>query len=221
MNQLIDIFRGLDWSVLTDMVLSVIPALICITVHEFCHGLSAYMLGDNTAKNMGRLTLNPLRHLDVMGLLMMAVFKFGWAKPVPVNPRNFKDEKRGMVITALAGPLSNIVLAALMMVLYGILWRVFGPRTYIPFETILTTAYLSTALAIFNLLPIPPLDGSKVFFGLLLSDDRYSDLLRYEQYGKVLLLLLVWRGVINRPLSAATAFVFEKLTRIALLFMRG
>ena len=105
-----DVIRNLNWSVLTDMLLAVIPALICITLHELSHGFVAYKLGDNTAKNMGRLTLNPIKHIDIFGLIMMVVLKFGWAKPVPVNMRNFKNPKRDMAITALAGPLSNVLI---------------------------------------------------------------------------------------------------------------
>ena len=104
MNSFGNVMRNLDWSVPVQMLLSVIPALLCITLHELSHGFVAYKLGDNTAKDMGRLTLNPIKHLDIFGLLMMVVFKFGWAKPVPVNMRNFKHPKRGMALTALAGP---------------------------------------------------------------------------------------------------------------------
>ena len=102
MHILQSIWRGLDWSVLTNLLLSVVPALICITLHELAHGYVAYRLGDDTAKRAGRLTLNPLRHIDIMGLLMMIVFKFGWAKPVPVNMMRFRSPKRGMALTAAA-----------------------------------------------------------------------------------------------------------------------
>ena len=99
-----------------------VPALICITLHELSHGLAAYSLGDDTAKRAGRLSLNPLRHLDPMGMLMMVVFRFGWAKPVPVNMYRFKDPKRGMAITALAGPVSNILISLVFLFLYGALY---------------------------------------------------------------------------------------------------
>ena len=102
MNSFGDVIRNLDWSVLMSMLMSVVPALVCITLHELSHGYVAYKLGDNTAKNMGRLTLNPIKHIDIVGLIMMVAFKFGWAKPVPVDMRNFKHPKRDMAITALA-----------------------------------------------------------------------------------------------------------------------
>ena len=103
MNSFGDVMRNLDWSVITNMLMSVIPALVCITLHELSHGYVAYKLGDNTAKSMGRLTLNPIKHIDIVGLIMMVAFKFGWAKPVPVDMRNFKHPKRDMAITALTG----------------------------------------------------------------------------------------------------------------------
>ena len=113
MPKLHDIWNGLDWSVLTNLLLSIIPALVCITLHELAHGYVAYRLGDDTAKRAGRLTLNPLKHIDIMGLAMMVIFKFGWAKPVPVNMWKFKNPKKGMAITAAAGPLSNIIIAVI------------------------------------------------------------------------------------------------------------
>ena len=123
MNTLQSIWYGLDWSYLLNIVLSVVPALLCITFHEVSHGWVAYRLGDPTAKNAGRLTLNPLKHIDMMGLLMMVVFKFGWAKPVPVNMMRFRNPKRGMALTALAGPASNVLLALVFLFLYGLLYR--------------------------------------------------------------------------------------------------
>lgn len=210
------IFQNLDWSVLTDILLSVIPALICITFHELSHGYVAYRLGDNTAKNMGRLTLNPIKHIDVMGLLMMIVFKFGWAKPVPVDMRNFKNPKAGMAVTALAGPVSNLLLAAFAFLLYGIFFTWlsgsgFGRQIL---SMIYITGYLSVALAIFNLLPIPPLDGSKVLFSLV-SDQTYFKLMQYERYGMILLLVVVATGILGRPLANITYFLVDKLFYIA------
>ncbi|MCL2152114.1 MAG: site-2 protease family protein [Oscillospiraceae bacterium] len=186
-----DIFNNLDWSVVTDVITSVIPALICITFHELAHGFSAYALGDRTAKDMGRLTFNPVKHIDVFGLIMMVIFKFGWAKPVPVNMNNFKKPKWHMALTAFAGPLSNIILAVIVLFIF---WLVYTPLS--AFETnsvagiilsmIYLTAYISVALAVFNLLPIPPLDGSKVLFALLPSSG-YRKLMQHERYGMIVL----------------------------------
>ncbi len=210
---MINVIRNLDWSILTNALIAVIPALICITFHECSHGYVAYKLGDTTAKDMGRLTLNPIKHIDIMGLVMMAVFKFGWAKPVPINMRNFKNPKRGMAITAAAGPLSNILLAILFLFLYGVLypvayrWSGAGP---VIIQMVGTTAYISIALAIFNIIPLPPLDGSKVLFSFV-SGNTYYNLMRYERYGMIALILIFATGVLGNPLSTAAQFVFDKL----------
>lgn len=206
------VFRGLDWSVLTDILLRIVPALLCITLHELCHGLTAYHFGDDTAKRAGRLTLNPLRHIDVMGLLMMLLFRFGWAKPVPVDMRRMRHPKRDMALVALAGPVSNLLLALVMLFLYGVLfYPLYGkPVGGIVLEMVITTAYLSAALAIFNIIPISPLDGSKVLFSFF-SDETYLKILRYERYGMILLLILVATRVLSGPLNTATGWVFDRL----------
>ncbi len=209
-----DVMHSLDWSVLTDMLFAVIPALICITLHELSHGFVAYKLGDNTAKNMGRLTLNPIKHIDLFGLVMMVAFKFGWAKPVPVDMRNFKNPKRDMAITALAGPVSNIIIGCVALFVLGLIWvpcfKNNSELGYAVIKMVYTTAYLSVALAVFNIVPIPPLDGSKVLFSLM-SDSAYMKLMRYERYGMIALLLLVATGALGNPLSSATQFLVDKL----------
>ena len=184
----------------------VAASLLCITFHETCHGFAAYKLGDNTAKRMGRLSLNPLKHVDLMGLIMMALFRFGWAKPVPVDMRNFKNPKAGMALTALAGPVSNVVLAYAAVVLcnfvifladrLGNTWLLLALAQFFVYVEI-----ISAGLAVFNVFPIPPLDGSKVLFALL-SDRAYDRLMRYERYGMGLLMVLLVTGVIDRPLGA-------------------
>lgn len=218
MSTAMNIWNGLDWSVLLNILLGIIPALICITLHELSHGAVAYALGDDTAKNAGRLTLNPLAHIDWWGLVMMVVFRFGWAKPVPVNMYRFKRPKWGMALTALAGPISNVVIAAVFLVLYGALYKplylngsAFARAVE---EMIMTTAYLSMALAIFNFIPISPLDGSKVLFAFL-PDDAYAKLMRYERYGMILLILLVATGATAGILSAVTGWAFDKLFILA------
>jgi len=213
-------FQGLDWSVLTDLLLSVIPALVCITLHELAHGYVAYRLGDPTAKAAGRLTLNPIRHIDVFGLVMMIVFKFGWAKPVPVDMRNFKNPKTGMAICAAAGPLCNLILAAVMLFVYGLIYlplaRSASSVGSAVLQTVASTAYLSLALAVFNVIPISPLDGSKVLFSFL-SQRSYYRLMRYERYGMILLLVLVYFG--NRlpvdPLGTVAGWLFDKFFALA------
>lgn len=215
MHTLQTIWRGLDWSYLLDIALSVLPALICITLHECAHGWAAYRLGDDTAKRMGRLTLNPLKHIDIIGLAMMVLFRFGWAKPVPVDMRKFKNPKRDMAITAAAGPLMNVILCLAALFLYGLtapgaFYR--GGALYYLNEGLYLTAYLSLALALFNIIPIPPLDGSKVLYSFI-SDRAYMQLMRYERYGMIALLALIVLSDFSGldPLSRATGWVFEKL----------
>lgn len=218
MSAVTNIWNGLDWTVLLNLLLSIIPALICITLHELSHGAIAYALGDDTAKNAGRLTLNPLAHIDWWGLVMMVVFRFGWAKPVPVNMYRFKKPKWGMAVTALAGPVSNVIIAAVFLLLYGVLYKPLylngGGTARAIEEMIMTTAYLSLALAIFNFVPISPLDGSKVLFAFL-PDEAYARLMRYERYGMILLMLLVATGATSGVLSAVTGWAFDKLFFLA------
>ena len=207
-NTLGNIFRNLDWSILTNALISIIPALFCITVHELAHGFTAYRLGDMTAKDMGRLTLNPIKHIDIFGIIMMVVVGFGWAKPVPVNMNNFKNPKRGMAITALAGPLSNIILAFIVYFIYGLVFTPFGGAYAsgageIALNMVQRAATLSIALAIFNLLPIPPLDGSKILFSLLSERDYYK-LMRYERYGMIILILFVWSSAFDTTVGRVT-----------------
>ena len=216
MNTVKSIWEGLDWSYLTNILLSIIPALICITLHELSHGFVAYKLGDTTAKDAGRLTLNPIKHLDIMGILMMVVFHFGWAKPVPVNMYRFKDPKKGMAITALAGPACNVLITLVFLALYGALMlplQQSAAGSYV-LQMIALTARISLGLAIFNLLPVPPLDGSKILFALL-PDEGYRKLMRYERYGSLILFALVALGVLGKPLTALINAAWTALLPVA------
>lgn len=180
------------------------PILLAVTLHEMAHGWAAYLLGDPTAKLMGRLTLNPIKHLDPMGTLVFFITQtIGWAKPVPVNPLNFKNPKKEMIWVSIAGPAANFLLAGISAM---ILRQVMGPLSQLVssdffLKPLIYMAYVSVqiniGLAVFNLLPIPPLDGSKVLAGLL--PHRLS--LAYQQlerYGFILLLFLVFTGVTGR-----------------------
>ena len=192
--------------------MSVVPALICITLHELGHGFAAYLMGDDTAKRMGRLSLNPLKHLDPMGMLMMVIFHFGWAKPVPINMYRFKNPKRGMAISALAGPAVNILIAALFLFIYGFTLVPLSRSSagqYIH-DMIQITASISVGLAVFNLLPVPPLDGSKILFSLI-SDENYDKLMRYERYGSIIMFALVAAGILDKPLNTLIRNVFNFL----------
>ena len=210
------IWDGFDFTYLVSILLGVIPSLLCITLHELSHGYVAYLLGDDTAKRAGRLTLNPLKHLDPIGLLMMLVFRFGWAKPVPVNMMRFKYPKRGMAVTALAGPACNLLITVVFLFLYGFLLApLSGTQTgKVLLQGIELTAYISLGFCIFNLIIVPPLDGSKVLFSLL-PDRLYLKLMRYERYGSLLLLVLVWSGLLGKPLGKLISLAFSGLWPVA------
>ncbi len=184
-----DLFSGLNWLIIP-------AALLAIIFHEISHGYVAYLLGDRTAKNSGRLTLNPIQHMEPLGLLCMILFGFGWAKPVPVNPYFFKNRKLGMALVSIAGPVSNLLMAVLSMsVILAISVLEIENQALIGalnvvMQFFLVFAILNIGLAVFNLIPIPPLDGSKILFSLL-PRRAYGFILKYERWGMLLLLVLV------------------------------
>lgn len=203
MDSILAWLKQLQFDGVWQTVLLVAASLLCITFHETCHGLTAYWLGDRTAKDAGRLTLNPIKHVDIGGLIMMAIFRFGWAKPVPVDMRNFKNPKRGMALTALAGPVSNVLLAYAATLLYTVCVFWYAVTGLAVADWFCLFFYyvqiISAGLAVFNLFPIPPLDGSKVLFALL-PDRAYAKLMYYERYGMIVLTLLLVFGVLDTPL---------------------
>lgn len=202
MGSLRSFVEQLDWVGILMLLAGAAVSLVCITVHELSHGLTAYRLGDPTAKVNGRLTLNPLAHIDPVGLLMMLTVRVGWAKPVPVDMRNFQKPKRDMALTALAGPVSNFLLALGMLGLGSLLYWFAPdgqPLAYALFFCCYA-AVLSVGLGLFNLLPLPPLDGSKILFSLL-PDRMYGTVLRYERYFILAVVLLAWTGLFSGPLS--------------------
>lgn len=174
---------------------------ISITVHEFSHAYSAKLLGDDTAANQGRLTLNPLKHLDPLGTIMILFTSFGWAKPVPVNAMYFKDRKKGMMLSSLAGPLSNLLLALIFAFLY-IYLSLKGSYVGYDWMDFLRKLFeegfrMNILLGIFNMLPVPPLDGSKILSGILPSRE-YFKLLEYENYITIVFVILMFTGVLGR-----------------------
>ena len=219
MTSLGEVLRGLDWSVPGKLLLQAVPALICIMVHEISHGAMAYALGDHTAREQGRLSLNPLRHIDWIGLVMLLLFHFGWAKPVQVDMRHFTHPKRDMALTALAGPMSNFLLAVLLLFLYGLLYASCVGKTWGEWVLRLleSTVFLSIALGLFNLIPFPPLDGSKVLFSFL-PDRSYMKLMMLEKYGMLVLIALVL--ILNRvfpvsPVQTAAEAVYKAIFPLA------
>lgn len=215
MHYLSNLLSALDFGSMLDMVLRLAAVLLCLTVHETCHGLAAYALGDPTARRAHRLSLNPLRHIDWFGLLMMFAAGFGWAKPVPVNPNYFKKPKQGMALTALAGPVSNFLLALLTLLAARIFCDVaaYSETNQRILDFLLMVAVLSIGLGLFNLVPIPPLDGSKVLFAVL-PDRAYDWLMRNERYGMLLLFALVFFDVGSNALSKTIQWVFDLFCRM-------
>ncbi|MDR3089385.1 MAG: site-2 protease family protein [Desulfobulbaceae bacterium] len=190
---------------LSQLILLAPPLLLALTFHEFAHGYIAWRLGDPTAARLGRLSMNPLRHLDPLGTLAFFLIKFGWAKPVPVDASHFRDPKRGMLWVALAGPLSNFLLAVasamavklLAPLAVQIAGNSMANAVTLPLLIMLVNSvWINLLLCIFNLIPVPPLDGGRILAGFLPDRLSYS-LQRYEQFGIVLILVLSLTGVLG------------------------
>ncbi len=182
------------------------PLLLALTVHEFSHGYVAFRLGDPTAQANGRLTLNPLKHLDPLGTLAFFIFHIGWAKPVPVNPNYFKNPQKDMLWVALAGPATNLILAVVSALMIKIVWLVGHNIPYsalaelilVPLShTLIASVWINLVLCIFNFLPIPPLDGSRILAGIL-PPELARSYASIEKYGFVLLLVLAVSGVLSK-----------------------
>ncbi len=213
---------------IAEYILSALVVLLALTIHEFSHGYAAYKLGDNTAKNLGRLTINPIKHLDPIGALCMVFFRVGWAKPVPINARNFKNPKRDFAITALAGPASNLILsffsAFLYLLLYALLKDVKFTSEFLfalasnSLDFIWLLHILNLSLAIFNMIPIPPFDGSRILYACL-PERIYFKIMRYER--QIYYALLIWlfageffaRGLMSLSFAQNNIF-FEILAEI-------
>ena len=212
MGSLSDFFNHMDWWGLLTLLISAAAALLCITLHELSHGLMAWRLGDTTAKNAGRLTLNPIKHLDPFGLLMMLVAKVGWARPVPVDMRCFRRPKRDMALTALAGPAANLLTALAAAGLASLVYHLapLRPAWVAALCFLSNLSLLGVGMGLFNLIPVSPLDGSKLLFALL-PGRAYYTILRYEKYVMGLLIVLVLLGAFDRPLSFLVLHVLRAL----------
>ena len=207
-----------EW--LTRLLLSLPVILLALTVHEVSHGWVAMKLGDPTARNFGRLTLNPLKHLDPIGTVCMVLFGFGWARPVPINVRYFKKPRRDMALTALAGPASNFIMSFFGVLFYRILIAVFnsviGPTTsefaFNVANVIVTLfylfAWLNLSLGLFNLIPIPPLDGSRIFLTFL-PPKYYFGVMKYERYIMLAFMILLYTGIVTTPLGWLVGRIFS------------
>lgn len=208
---------GFSMQMVAGLLSSIFVVFCTLPIHEFAHAVVADRLGDPTARRKGRLTLNPFAHLDLWGCLMIVLVGFGYAKPVPVNMRNFKNPKAGMAIVALAGPLTNLVMAILFLILR---W-VFGVYGTSDFTLILAyffyyAAYINVSLAVFNLLPIPPLDGSRIATALI-PNETYYKIMQYERYIMIGLFVLLLTGILTRPLGLLTDVVIDGLEKLTSL----
>jgi len=184
----------------------------CLPIHELAHGWAAYKMGDSTAKNLGRLTFNPFAHLDLFGTIILFLFGIGYANPVPVQTRNFRNPKKGMIVTALAGPGSNLLMAFVFICLYYIVLLL--PQSLaVSFIAYFFdfAATVNVSLAVFSLLPIPPLDGSKVI-GFLIPSKTYFKILQYERYIMIALLLLLFTGVLNTPIALISDLLMKVIS---------
>ncbi len=212
-----------------ELLITLFCVFFSLSIHEFAHGYAAHRMGDDTAKNMGRLNLSPTSHLDPIGALCLFLFGYGWAKPVPINPRNFgqKRYKSGMVISSLAGPLSNILLAFVSCLIFAVILLVFGDmelgeKGIKAIEVVLmvfnTLMVMNISLAIFNLIPIPPLDGSKIL-NAILPARIYFKIMRYEQFGFIILLVLInlppFRNLLYFLVDGVYEFMWSIITAIA------
>lgn len=201
-----------------DIIVRAIVLLTTIPVHEAAHAYVADKMGDPTARYQGRLTLNPMAHFDLIGSLALLFTGIGWAKPVPINPRNFKDSKKGMAISAAAGPISNLILAAASLVIAKILlYMGAGMGVNVVINTLFTIfrsmCLINISLAIFNLIPIPPFDGSRIF-NYFLPDKFYFKIMEYERYIFIGLFFLLFSGILSGPLNILNGLLFNLLDKL-------
>ena len=206
-----------------DVFVRLIVLFTAMPVHECAHGYIASRLGDNTARYQGRLTLNPFVHLDPLGSVLLVFTGFGWAKPVQVNPRNFKHPRRDMALSSLAGPVSNVILALIVMVVFKLClglgytsaMRSGNNALYTILQMLSIMISVNLSLAVFNFLPIPPLDGSKIF-GAILPEKYYFFMMQYERYVFIALILLLYTGILSTPLRFLTGLLYSLLDIITM-----
>lgn len=215
-------------NIIQQVVIAVIPIILAVILHEVSHGYVAFKLGDPTAKMMGRLTLNPISHIDVFGTIILPIlllittgFVLGYAKPVPINPYNFRNPKRDMAISAAAGPITNLLLAFVSVLVFN---HILSPLYYNSPETITNAVILPLAkimevsiqiniiLAVFNMIPIPPLDGGRVLIGLLPHRYAYT-VAKIEPYGFIIVIALLMTGILGHVVSPVISIV-ESLLRL-------
>ncbi len=189
------------------LIITVIATMITLSVYEFAHGFTAYKMGDDTPKIYGRLTLNPLKHIDWLGALCLAVFKFGWAKPVPINVSNMRNPRRGILLVSLAGPLANFILAFIAMLLMYLLMPAIRGNMWLYYVIVFLRIliHLNLGIGLFNLIPVPPLDGSKIVASFLKGGAAYR-YLSIQRYSGIILFLCFMLPGVSRIFSGVLTF---------------
>lgn len=223
-NSILTLLRGGNIdpiSVVMQILATVVIIFLVLPFHEFAHGWVANELGDPTARLAGRLTFNPLASVDPMGAVFLLLFGFGWAKPVPVDSRYFKNERSGMALTALAGPVANLIAAYIGSLIFYAVWAFAPYSTVVGYILVFLNyyAFINTVLAVFNLVPIPPLDGSKILASLLSDRARF----KFYQYQNVLAMvgmIILVSGTLSGPLSAAENAIYDGVSWLASLPFR-
>ena len=213
-----NLLSGADFKdILIQILLSLPIVLLSLSMHEMAHGYVANRLGDPTAKSLGRITLNPIKHLDPIGFICMLLFGFGWANPVPINTRYFKNPRRDMAISASAGPISNLILALIFTILlkgYVMLISAVTVQNMLLASIVYTFLYLgirlNITLAVFNLFPVPPLDGSRILY-VFLPPKYYFGVMKYERYISLGIMLLLLLGVLDPVISFVSGGIMRLL----------
>ena len=210
-------FSQLKWGRLIEVSLSAAGCMVCIVLHELCHGLTALWMGDDTTRRAGRLTINPLKHIDPVGLVLLFTVRFGWAKPVPVNMLRFHRPRLGMALTAMAGPICNLLLALVLTPLYAAVFV--GDQLYGGVFThyfglfLISTISVSIGLAVFNLLPVPPLEGSRLPYVFLVRK-YYFGVMKYEKYIALAIMLLLFVEVLSPVINLVTDGIMGLLVKV-------
>lgn len=206
---------------MTDFILkygaNIIVLFFCIPIHEYAHAWAATKLGDETPRYQGRLTINPLAHLDILGSIMIVLVGFGWGKPVNVNPNNFRQYRKGMALTAAAGPISNIIMAFICTIIYKVFWGIYAAKLIVALYWLSFIfqymAIINLGLAVFNLIPIAPLDGQKIV--AYFAPNKFNRFMeQYEMYIYIGLIILIFTGVLDKPLGFLNSFAFNILDKL-------
>lgn len=205
---------------ISELLMMIIAVILSMSVHELAHGLVSYWLGDPSAKYAGRLSLNPLRHIDWLGMFCLLAFGFGWARPVPIDSRYYKDPKSGIIWTSFAGPLANFLLGFVCVFVYFLIYKFapYGLAAVYVTRTLALTASMSIGFGIFNLIPIPPLDGAKILWSFL-PDHVYYCINNGAWWMNLLLFALIYSGLIGGPMAMLRTWFIDLFSNISVFLL--